>query len=237
MTRPAFQELQLHFAAHLRDPEHVAAPDGIEERRLAIYRRLVFNNVRNFMLRGFPVLRRTLGEETLTQLVRAWLREHRAQTPLFPRMSSEFVAWLATAPDAIAELPPWVTELAHYEWIETELKLADHAPPVDLKQGVLAMSPLARALAYHWPVHKIRPGFRPQDPNATFLLVHRDSSDKVRFHEITATTYTLLHALASNGPQSAHELLARLEVDSAHAAAAEALMDDLIAKEVLLCTP
>lgn len=237
MTRPTFQDLQLRFAAHLRDPDNVAAPDGIEDRRLAIYRRLVFNNVRNFMLRGFPVLRRTIGEEVLTRLVRQWLREHRARTPLFPRLSSEFVAWVAGTPEAIADLPPWVPELAHYEWVETELTLTDQAPSAGGPRGTLTMSPLARALAYGWPVHRIRPGFLPDAPEATFLLVHRDASDKVRFHEITAMTFSLLHTLATTGPQPAQELLARLNVDPAHAAAAQGLVDDLITKEVLLCTP
>ena len=139
MSRPAFQELQLQFSAHLRDPENVPPPGDIEDRRLAIYRRLIFNNVRNFMFRGFPVLRRTLGEDTLSRLVRDWLREHRARSPLFPSLSSEFVAWFATAPDAIAELPPWLPALAHYEWIETELTLADPAPVIARQPGVLSL--------------------------------------------------------------------------------------------------
>lgn len=237
MSRPAFQELQLRFAAHLRDPENVAAPDGIEDRRLAIYRRLIFNNVRNFMLRGFPVLRRTLGEETLTRLVREWLIEHRARTPLFPRMSSEFVVWLAGAPAAIADLPPWVPELAHYEWVETELTLADLTPPAGLPSGTLTMSPLAQALVYSWPVHRIRPEFLPDNPETTFLLVHRDAAHKVRFHEITAMTFTLLHTLATTGPQLSDQLLARLDIDATHVAAARTLVDDLITKEIVLCTP
>ena len=33
-----FQAKQFAFAAHIRDPQHVAAPDGIEDRRMAIYR-------------------------------------------------------------------------------------------------------------------------------------------------------------------------------------------------------
>jgi hypothetical protein len=41
---PEFQRKQYEFAAHIRDPEKNAAPPGIEDRRLAIYRDLFFNN-------------------------------------------------------------------------------------------------------------------------------------------------------------------------------------------------
>ena len=235
MTRPAFQELQLQFSAHLRDPENVAPPGGIEDRRLAIYRRLIFNNVRNFMFRGFPVLRRTLGENTLSRLVRDWLREHRARTPLFPSLSSEFVAWVATAPAAIATLPRWVPELAHYEWIETELNLADAAPASGMHHDELALSPLARVLAYNWPVHRIRPEYQPSEPAQTLLLVHREAGGKVRFHELSPMTYLLLHTLAVAGPRSPAQLIEHLAVAQEHLPAAHALLDDLIAKEIVLC--
>ena len=38
MKTPDFQTLQREFAAHLRNPDSHPAPDGIEERRLDIYR-------------------------------------------------------------------------------------------------------------------------------------------------------------------------------------------------------
>ena len=37
MPEVDFREVQRRFAAHLRDPERHAAPEGIEERRMAIY--------------------------------------------------------------------------------------------------------------------------------------------------------------------------------------------------------
>ena len=49
------RDLQLAFAAHIRDPQNRPAPAGIEDRRMAIYRELFFNNVRDLLGRGFPV--------------------------------------------------------------------------------------------------------------------------------------------------------------------------------------
>ena len=61
--RPAFQDTQYGFAAHLRDPEHNPAPANIEDRRMAIYRELFFNNVAGLLGRTFPVLHKILGAE------------------------------------------------------------------------------------------------------------------------------------------------------------------------------
>ena len=54
--RPEFQEKQFAFAAHIRDPKHVPAPDDIEDRRMAVYRDLFFNNLKSLLSNMFPVL-------------------------------------------------------------------------------------------------------------------------------------------------------------------------------------
>ena len=57
MTEPGFKKYQYEFTAHLRDPEHNPAPEGIEDRRIGIYRDLLYNNVESFLSGTFPVLR------------------------------------------------------------------------------------------------------------------------------------------------------------------------------------
>ncbi|MGA0002453.1 MAG: putative DNA-binding domain-containing protein, partial [Steroidobacteraceae bacterium] len=42
-------ELQRCLAAHLRDPEGSPPPPDIEDRRLAVYRDLFFNNLRDLL--------------------------------------------------------------------------------------------------------------------------------------------------------------------------------------------
>jgi uncharacterized protein len=236
VTRPDFQELQYRFSAHLRDPEHCPPPGGVEDRRLQVYRELIFNNALGFMRKGFPVIRRTLGDEELVRLTRAWLVEYRARTPLFPRMPGEFVDWIATGPAAVTALPPWLPELAHYEWVELELSLADATLDVAVPAGSLGVSPLACVLEYDWPVHRIGPEFLPDTPAATRLLVHRDDEGHIHFHETTEMTHALLQLLAAEGPLPATQLLERLGVDAALADAATALLDDLAARGIVLWT-
>jgi len=213
MSAPTFKHLQLAFAAHMRDPDRHPAPEGIEPRRVRVYRGLIYNNVRSFMHKGFPVLLQVLGTAVMDRLVQDWLAEHRATTPLFPRMPGEFVTWLLGRPDLPEGCPPWLVELAHYEWMELALQLdeADPAcmsvdPEGDLLAGYPVLSPLAWPLAYIWPVHRIGPDFRPDVPSApTTLIIHRSALGAVAFMETTVVTHRLLQlmkdAIDSTGRQ------------------------------------
>lgn len=220
-----FRARQFAFAAHLRDPDARPAPPGVDPRRIQLYRDLFFNNVHSFLRAAFPVLRKTLGDGSMRALVRAWYADHRATTPLFTRLPSEFVMWLQATPEAAASLPDWVPELAAYEWLETELDLADAEPleavgAYDPLDSVPVLSPLARAVRYRWPVHRIGPDALPSLPPAqpTTLLVYRDAADKVRFIETNLVTHELLLLIAGNDSRlTGNELLSAVADALPHA--------------------
>lgn len=54
VSEPRFKQLQAQFAGHIRDPQ-VPVIDGIEDRRMQIYRDLFFNNVEGFTASAFPL--------------------------------------------------------------------------------------------------------------------------------------------------------------------------------------
>lgn len=160
------QDQQFALSRHLRDPSH-PPPPGIEERRLAIYRDLFFNNIESLLAGNFPVIRQTLGDDAWRRLVRSFYARHRSQTPLFPEIAREFIRFLETRTGEGD--PPWLRELAHYEWVELALQIADdatppHDPRGDLLADVPVVSPFVWALAYQWPVHRIGPDFQPDLP-------------------------------------------------------------------------
>ena len=69
----ALQELQRRFARHLRDPENAPAPEGLEDRRMAVYRAPGLHNVSSLLAEAFPVLRSVTSEERWTALMRDFL--------------------------------------------------------------------------------------------------------------------------------------------------------------------
>lgn len=192
------------FAAHLRDPEGAPAPAKIEDRRLQIYRDLFLGNVSSLLASSFPVLRRHYSELGWKALARRFLVEHRSQTPLFLEVPQEFIAFLQDA-DLGADDPPYMIELAHYEWAELALSVAEEEidwsgvdREADMMQAPVVLSPLAWNLSYQFPVHRIGPDYRPDSPPAapTHLIVYRDPEDKVGFIEANPVTARLLARIA-----------------------------------------
>jgi uncharacterized protein len=245
------RRLQFEFAAHIRDPGHAPPSPGIEDRRLAIYRELFFNNLRDLLGRSFPVVRKVLGDARWEEMIRDWLIRHRARTPSFLELPQEFLAYLEEARKDFAVDPPFLAELAHYEWVELALSIDEREPELpgvdpagDLLEGRPALSPLAWPLAYTWPVHRISPDFQPQlpPPSPTRLVVYRDRRDRVGFLEINLVTARLLELLDADAPvqQSGRDCLLQIAAELGHpdagivVAGGATILKDLRARDVLL---
>ena len=218
--RPAFQRTQLAFAAHIRDPETVAAPPGVEGRRMAIYRELFFNNLSKLLGSTFPVLKKLHSPDRWRRLVRAFMVGHRAHTPYFLEIPREFLNFLEKEYEPGREDLPFLAELAHYEWVELALSVSpeenDHdavAADGDLLAGVPVRSRLVRAYAYRWPVHRISPEYLPEAPGdqPTYLVVYRKADDELGFMEQNPVTARLLAMIGDNDDGlSGRALLERL---------------------------
>jgi hypothetical protein len=211
----ALRQQQMAFAAHIRNPSAAPAPADVEDRRMKIYRELFFNNISKFLASNFPVLRKIYGEKAWRILAREFYTEHRAHTPLFPEIPKEFLRYVQEQRQGRAGDPPFLLELAHYEWVELALTLNTHEideVEVDadgnLLQGVPLLSPLAWPLAYQFPVHRLSPDYQPSAPpdQATHLLVYRDRADQVKFMEINPVTWLLLEKLQA-GVHKGQEIL------------------------------
>ena len=93
MAEALFQESQLTMARYLRDPRHQPPPPGVEARRLKIYEELIYNNIEGFISGGFPVLRSLYNEAEWQGLVRAFINQHRCQTPYFLQSVRSFLSF------------------------------------------------------------------------------------------------------------------------------------------------
>ncbi len=244
------RRLQYQFTAHLRDPKKNPAPAGIEDRRMEIYRDLVFSNVEMFLSANFPVIRNLYSDADWNVMTRDFLREHQCHTPLFPEFGREFLRYIEFRREQGRDDPEFLLELAHYEWAELALSLdendiadAPHDAAGDPLTGVPVMSPLACVLAYRYPVHLIGPDYRPSEAPAepTVLLLVRGRDDEVRFNEINALTAMLIERLQQNdhrtGAQCLDDLLAAQGIENMELRAAGAsMLGDLKTYEAILGT-
>ena len=249
--RENFQALQRRLAAHLRDPEHNSPPEGLEDRRMEVYRSLFFNNMLGFISGAFPVLKQLYGEEDWRTLVRGFYSQHESHSPYFSDISKEFVAYLENEHRSSKNDPPFLAELAHYEWVEIALSMAEEDtdadtidPGGDLLNEPPALSPLAWRLTYRWPVHRIGPDFRPTEPGdePTRLAVCRGQDDKVRFIALNPATDLLLDEIERHPQRTGREQVEAVakklrmsDLDAAQKHGAETLRQ-LRDKDILLGT-
>jgi len=196
-----FKATQRAFIGTIRDPQNHPTPADVEERRMAVYRELFYNNVEDFLASTFPVLKKLLGDDGWHTLVRDYFSTHRAKTPLFMQMPREFLVYLEREREPQASDFPFMLELAHYEWAELALATSDENIVMegidangDLVTGMPVISPLAWILTYQYAVHRIGSDFVPteNDQEETCLVVFRNRNDDVEFIEINGVTATLL---------------------------------------------
>jgi hypothetical protein len=192
--RPKFQEQQYAFAAHIRDPKNVPAPEGIEDRRMAIYRELFFNNLQSLLANMFPVLKKLHSDRHWRHLIRKFMQRHQAKTPYFLELPAEFLAFLQN--ESVSE------ESNDLEGVD---------PDGDLLTSVPVKSALAWAFAYQYPVHRISSDLLPDAPaeQPVYLVVYRGGDDKVGFLELNAVTAGLLNAIEENEAGLTGEALLR----------------------------
>lgn len=195
-----FQKTQYDFAAHLRDPDLNPAPTGVEDRRMKIYRDLIYNNVESFISSGFPILRSLIDDVPWHEMIRDFISHHQSHTPYFLEISQEFLHYLQEEREGHAGDPGFMLELAHYEWVELALDVSPEEIPEsdtradELLASIPEVSPLAWRLSYQYPVHKLGPEYQLQEPQeqATFLVVYRNRENEVKFLESNAVTIHLL---------------------------------------------
>lgn len=196
------REFQLAFGRRLRAGARAPVPAGVPRQRMAVYEELLFNNLRSFLDRCFPVGRACLGELRWTRLCRAFYRDWPCATAWFREIPREFVDYLEAG--SRQRLPRWFAELARYEWAELAVDVMDVAPPAGLSdgdpvEGCPVVNPALLSLAFQWPVHCIGPDARPHRPVPVQLLVFRDGADDVCFVETNLATARLLALLAGGG--------------------------------------
>ena len=211
-----FQDVQKVFTQHMRAPDKNPGPEGIEDRRLKVYRELVYNNIEGFIANSFPVLRKITEDDHWHTMIRDYVAHHQAHTPLFPKMPQEFIHYLEHERGANEKDFPFQLELAHYEWIETSISMDARDISFEgiyqngnLLDEIPLLSSLVMPLAYQWPVHMISPDNIPDSlpEHPTYIVVYRDRNDDVGFIELNPVSAKLIEELGNNTDKTGRQIL------------------------------
>ena len=215
VDEPAFVRAQRAFANHLRDPTHRPAPPDLPAERVAVYRNAVIYHIERFMADNFPRIKEVLAAERWISMVQDYLLRHRATTPVFARLPTEFLAYLKHTRRA-SDDPPYLYELAHFDWLENLIATDERQllrDGINLAGDLLAdeivVNPIHTLETYRFPVHAITAEFRPTAPPAkeTHLVAFRDRSHHYGILDLNAISRQLFLSVRDTRGKNAREIL------------------------------
>ena len=212
MNEPAFQQTQRQFLNYLRQPQTASIPAGFAPERLAVYAKLLYNKFDESLSACFPVIHAILSQADWQTLLMDFIAKHRCASPYYRQIPDEFLQYLQQERRSADDLP-FLVELAHFEWVEMQLSIAE-ADPITIKPlsaalllaNVPVFAPVMQLLHYQWPVQDINPAFLPTGPltEPSSILAFRAANDSVQFIALNPMTARLIVLLqkGSTGQQA-----------------------------------
>lgn len=191
---------------------------------MKVYNELLYNNLEGFLLACFPVLQRILGSRKWAKLVREFFAEHHCHTPFFRQIPDEFVQYLKHERGIRDDDPPFLHDLAHYEWVELilsvsakEIDLNGVDEAGDLLQGRPVLNPILSLQRYDYPVHRISPKYKPTaaQREETYFAILRNRQDAVKFVLLNAVSMRFLELVQAE-PLSGEQALLQIAGELKH---------------------
>jgi hypothetical protein len=186
---------------------------------MAIYREIVFNNIFGSVSACFPVCKSILGARIWRKFVRQFFANHQANSPIFREIPQQFLQFL----DTVDDLPIYLQQLAHYEWVELAIgtqqtEVIKLSKNTDLLNEKPILAPANVLLEYDYPVHKISKRNKPKATEKTYLLVFRNNEHQVKFIELNPMTFQLLTLIQEN-EMNGKQALTKLAKEIGHPSA------------------
>ena len=199
-----FKLVQQSFIDYIRDPL-LPLPVNTDVRHMQVYRELFFNNVMGFVSNGFPVLKSLYTDEDWQALVQRFFSQHDCKSPIFIDIAGEFLNFLQLQYQPTDSDPLFMLELAHYEWLELVVAVAqsrDDEYLLSLEQlslQTLYLSQTARVAQYHFEVQHIRQDYCPQRRLDTpvFFCLYQDADAEVCFLQLAPLSAQVMALLTS----------------------------------------
>ncbi|WP_299007576.1 putative DNA-binding domain-containing protein [uncultured Shewanella sp.] len=199
----SFISIQNNFMDYIRDPAS-PLPDGMTAERMEVYRDLFLNNISGFVSNAFPVLKSLYSSSQWRRLVQTFFKQHDCQSPFFSDIAEEFLVFLQDEYELKEQDPPFMLELAHYEWLELLVSIALDNPLQDfIEKADIALKPLclsssAKVAQYAYAVQHISVDYQPTEPAKTpqLFCVYRDKAHEINFLALSPLTAQVLGYLS-----------------------------------------
>ena len=195
---------QQQFCDYLRDSQQHAPPSDVAPERMAIYARLVRNNILMFLEKSFPVLHQIIAQSYWDELTRAFIRDWPLPSPFTRDVSREFVKFCQHQPHP-NQAPPYLAAIAHYEWLELDLfqdpaptPTDDIDPQGDVLLAIPCLSPWIRLAHYDYPVHQLSAAHPHSEQGDYYFLLFRQTNFEVAFLQLNAISAHLIELLQHN---------------------------------------
>ncbi len=197
------KDFQEKFTRHIRNPQKYKKPPSVSARRMKVYNELLFNSVEDCLNSCFPILKSILKKKWKV-LVRSFFEKHSAQSPLYREIPQEFVDYLMKFKKIPRGYPAFLTNLAHYEWMELSLFLM---PDSNSKNF---LTPIHALLEYDYPVHQLHLKSQLKTPKKSYYFLYRNPQDEIESLVLNPVSARLLQLLKEGKkPQRALERVIR----------------------------
>lgn len=190
-------QFQLNEFSHGVRQGEISSDSGLNAEKTELYHSLVLGNLQEVVEPCFPILRSIVCQNVWHELLFDFFQTTKLETPIFHQLPYEFVKYLQ---NINSETYPFMAELAHYEWVELELELAESVQSAcNINEKEVLNTPwqlasCARLLAYDYNVHDIGEHYQPVEKVPTYLAVYQHSG-KVNFMILNQPCFQLLECI------------------------------------------
>lgn len=209
MSKPS-ADYQAQLAAAIRQG------GGLDDKRLAVYIRLIRNNINGFIDRCYTEAPEYFSDGLWAELKEEFIRTGRAHSPYFQDIAGEFLQFCRTR----GGISDGILNLMDFEYTQLLAETAQTADPAPYGvQTPYTLSPAAFLRRYP---HDVTGSLEEQD---TALIIWRDPEDDVVFQEADEFDMLLLKTVSETplSLQTLQEMLAgqmgddtRWQAETAH---------------------
>lgn len=192
----ALKKFQGQFSQHIRHPQRFRKPSQVPQERMKVYSILIFNSIEDVLAGCFPQCKEVLGKTKWLKLVRDFFSTHSCQRPFYRQVPEEFVDYLSVKGGK--NFPSYLPHLAHFEWLELDLYISEKTNTLsfsgDLLEGKIVFTQPCQLVAYPYPVHLIRKGYKTKAKTEDYYyLFYRDADLNVHWMLLNPAQAKLIH--------------------------------------------